>query len=320
MTVVRHPGNARPSLPATTGRSVGDMQHDTDARDFLTSRRARLTPEQVGIIGGARRRVTGLRREEVAMLAGVSTDYYVRMERGNLAGVSAEILSAVAGALRLGEAETQHLRDLARAAGPVPLRQHRRPTETRVRPSLQWLLDSITHAPAWIMDNRKNIIAVNALGGALAAPMLEDPSTQANSARFIFLSPASRTYFPDWDQAADSTVASMRVAAGRNPHDKALTDIIGELVTRSDTFRLRWARHDVRFHHAGPKRIVHPVVGDLEFVYEGLDVPGAPDWTMYVYTCAENSPTAQRMRLLGSLTAADPPVPRAPIPLGAAKH
>lgn len=300
---MRYPGKALPSLRRVAGRTVERMNNETEVRDFLSTRRARLEPEQVGIIGGGRRRVPGLRREEVAMLAGVSTDYYVRMERGNLAGVSTEILDALAGALRLSDVETEHLHDLARAAGPTPLRRRKRPQDTTVRPSLQRLLDSITEAPAWVMNSRKDMLATNPLGRALLAPLLADDALQRNNARFIFLSPASRIFYPDWEQAADSTVASMRVAAGQNPNDKPLTDLIGELVTRSAAFQQRWAKHDVRFHRTGPKRIVHPEVGDLEFVYEGMDLPGTPNWTLYVYTSAEDSPTAERMRLLASLAA-----------------
>jgi transcriptional regulator with XRE-family HTH domain len=292
----------------------GAMDNQAEVREFLGTRRARLTPDQTGLIGGGRRRVPGLRREEVAMLAGMSTDYYARMERGNLAGVSPEVLDAVARVLRLDEAETEHLHDLARAAGPTPIRRRTRTPEPTVRPSLQRLLDAITGAPAWVTNSRADILATNPLGRALLAPMLQDPANGQNLARFMFLSPASRSFYPDWEQGADSVVAALRTAAGRNPHDKGLTDLIGELVTRSDAFRLRWSAHNVRFHRSGTKRIHHPDVGDLEFTYEGLDLPGSPGWVMYAYTTAAGSPSEERVKLLGSLavtrsaspTAADP--------------
>jgi hypothetical protein len=225
------------------------------------------------------------------------------MERGTLAGVSPEVLDAVARALQLDEAETEHLHDLARAAGPAPLRSRRRPATTTVRPSLQALLDAITGAPAWIGNPRKDTLATNALGRALLAPMLDDPASSGNNARFTFLSPAARVYYPDWEHGADSIVASMRSAAGRNPHDKPLTDLIGELVTRSDEFRYRWSAHNVRFHRTGIKRIRHPDVGDLELTYEGLELPDSPGWMLYAYTAAADSPTEERLQLLGSLAA-----------------
>ncbi|PYY64457.1 transcriptional regulator [Curtobacterium sp. MCPF17_003] len=279
------------------------MNNQAEVSEFLTTRRARLSPEQAGIIGGARRRVPGLRREEVAMLAGMSSDYYAKMERGNLAGVSPEVLDALAIALKLDEAETDHLHDLARAAGPAPMRRRARAVASTVRPSLQRFLDTNTGTPTFIQNRQRDLVAANALGEALLSPMLEDPANQRNNARFTFLSPASRLFYPDWDAGADSLVASMRDAAGKNPHDKDLTDLIGELVTRSDAFRARWAAHDVRFHRAGAKRIHHPEVGDLEFEFEGMELPGTPDWTLYAYTSPAGSPTEERVALLGSLAA-----------------
>jgi transcriptional regulator with XRE-family HTH domain len=278
------------------------MDNQAEVREFLRTRRARLTPAQAGVVVGGRRRVAGLRREEVAMLAAVSTDYYAKMERGNLAGVSPEILDSVARALQLDDAETEHLHDLARAAAPAPVRRRARTTtEATVRPSLQRLLDAITGAPAWVANQRTDILATNPLGYALLAPMLDDPANGHNIARFTFLNPASRTFYPDWDQGADNVVASLRIAAGQNPHDKSLTDLIGELVTRSDVFRLRWSAHNVRFHRTGTKRIHHPDVGDLEFTFEGLELPGSPGWVMFAYTTAAGSPSEERVKLLGSL-------------------
>ncbi|MER5802115.1 helix-turn-helix transcriptional regulator [Streptomyces mirabilis] len=286
------------------------MDNQGEVRDFLRTRRSRITPEQAGIIGGGRRRQPGLRREEVAMLAGMSVDYYAKMERGNLAGVSAEVLGALARALQLDDAETDHLHDLARAATPVPNNRRPRPTESTVRPSLQRFLDALTGAPAWIANQRSDILATNHLGRALLAPMLDDPDNQDNNARFIFLSPASRNFYPDWEQAANAAAASLRIAAGRNPRDKALTDLIGELVTRSDAFSRRWSAHDVRLHRSGTKQIHHPDVGDLEFVYEAVELPDQPGWTMFAYTSDAGSPTEERIKLLGSLasTPSEPPV------------
>lgn len=270
--------------------------------DFLRTRRDRITPQQAGIIGGSRRRVPGLRREELAMLTGVSVEYYARMERGDLRGVSLEVLDALARALQLDEAETDHLADLARAAGPTPPRRRRStPGEKAVKPQLQRFLDAVTGAPMWVRDRRLDFVTANPLGRALYAPMLEDPANQGNTARFTFLSPASRVFFPDWEANADDIVATLRTYAGQNPHDKRLTDLIGELVTRSDAFRLRWARHDVRHHRAGLKRIHHPVVGDLELSYEAMEFPANPDWFMFAFTAEPGSATEERLKLLGSV-------------------
>ena len=270
--------------------------------EFLRTRRNRITPGQAGVIGGGRRRVPGLRREEVAILAGVSVEYYARMERGDLAGVSAEVLDALARALQLDEAETDHLHDLARGAGPAPP-QRKRPAEQSVKPTLQRFLDAVTGAPMWVRDRSMDFIAANPLGRALYAPILDDPANRGNTARFTFLNPAAQIFFPDWEQNADDIVATLRSYAGQNPLDKKLTDLIGELVTRSDVFRHRWAAHHVRHHRAGIKRIHHPAVGDLEFSYQAMDLPATPEWFMFAYTAEPGSPTEERLKLLGSLAA-----------------
>ena len=267
---------------------------------FLRTRRDRITPEQAGILGGGRRRVPGLRREEVAMMVGVSVEYYARMERGQLAGVSTEVLDSVARALRLDEAETEHLHALAQATGPERLRQRKSPQEQPFRPSLQRFIDAIA-MPVWVRDRRMDFVAANAVGRALYAPLLDDAASRGNTARFAFLSPAARNFLPDWERDASGIVASLRSYAGQNPRDKRLTDLIGELVTRSDDFRQRWAAHDVRHHHSGIKRIHHPAVGDLELVYEGMDFPANPEWFMFGYTAEPGSPTEERLKLLGSL-------------------
>ena len=281
------------------------MDHRAEVSDFLRTRRDRITPEQAGIVGGGRRRVPGLRREEVAMLAGVSVEYYARMERGDLRGVSLEVLDALARALRLGEAERDHLADLAHAAGPRPRRRRGGPREQVVQPQLQQFLDAVTGAPMWVRDRRLDYVAANPLGRALYAPMLDDPANRGNTARFTFLSTASRLFFPDWEANADNIVATLRTYAGQNPLDKRLTDLIGELVTRSDTFRYRWARHDVRHHRAGMKRIHHPEVGDLELRYQAMEFPANADWFMFAFTAQPGSPTEERLKLLGSLAATD---------------
>jgi len=274
-------------------------------QEFLRTRRARLTPERANLIGGSNRRVPGLRREEVALLAGVSVDYYAQLERGDLGRVSDEVLDALARALQLDEAETAHLFNLAQAVRPSPGRRRRSPAAaSRVRPSLQRFLDAITDAPAWVRDEHMDFVAANRLGRALNAPLYADPRRPVNNARFVFLNEeASRQFYPDWEKGADDIVAALRGYAGERPRDKQLTDLIGELVTRSDAFRTRWAAHNVRFHRGGVKRIHHPVVGDLELAYEGLDLPADPGWHLYTFTADPGSPSEERLRLLASWAA-----------------
>ena len=264
------------------------MDHRSEIREFLVSRRAKITPERAGIpLYGGRRRVPGLRREEVAMLAGVSPDYYVRLEKGGSAGVSDEVLDAVARALQLDEAERAHLFDLARAARPARVRTPRRRSRPHARPSVQWMLDAMATAPAFVADARLDVVAVNALARAFYSPMFETAAASgepANFARFCFLDPGSHELYPDWSGAANVSVAQLRMAAGRDPLDRALSDLVGELATRSEEFRTRWATYDVRLHRAGVKRFTHPVVGPVEVAYDSIDLPADPGLVMTVYT------------------------------------
>jgi transcriptional regulator with XRE-family HTH domain len=279
------------------------MADRTQIREFLTTRRARITPEQAGLpVYGGSRRVAGLRREEVALLAGVSVDYYNKLERGNLAGVSESVLDALARALQLTEAERDHLYDLARSAntrgGPASSRH--RPSARRVRPGLQLVLDSITEAPADLRNGRRDLLASNRLGRALYSEMYADPVRPVNVARFTFLSPRSREFFRDWDQAATDIVASLRTEAGRNPYDKGLSDLIGELSTRSEEFRIRWAAHNVRQHTSGTKRLHHPIAGDLDLGFEAMQLPGDAGLTVVIYTAQPGTPTAVALQFLAS--------------------
>jgi transcriptional regulator with XRE-family HTH domain len=279
------------------------MATNIQVRDFLTSRRARLTPEAAGLpVYGGNRRVPGLRREEVALLAGVSVDYYNRFERGNLAGVSASVLDAVARALQLDEAELAHLHDLARAANTAPTKR-RRSSPAQLQPAVVRLLDAITDAPAWVRNDRHDILAMNQLGRALYAPVLRDPRRPANTARFLFLDPAARNFFADWAKAASDSVAILRSAAGRNPYDKDLTELVGELSTRSEEFRNRWAAHDVRFHRTGLKRLRHPVVGEFDLEFEAMTLTSDPDLTFVAYTAERGTASADALRMLASWAA-----------------
>jgi transcriptional regulator with XRE-family HTH domain len=281
-----------------------------EIRDFLSSRRARITPEQAGLPAyGSNRRVKGLRREEVAMLAGVSVDYYVRMERGSLAGASESVLEALASALNLDEAERDHLFALARESGAGSTRRKRTPPTT-VRPALQQMLDAITDAPAWIRNGRHDILAMNQLARALYSPVLADPRRPANTTRFVYLNPTmAEEFFVDYDQIARDAAAMLRLEAGRNPHDKALIELVGELSTRSDLFRRRWASQDVRFHRSGRKRLRHPTVGQLDLDFEGLELPGEPGLHLNIYTAAAGTPTADALKLLASWAASHDDLP-----------
>jgi transcriptional regulator with XRE-family HTH domain len=204
------------------------MDMTNDIAEFLTSRRARITPEQAGLPTYGKRRVPGLRREEVASLAGVSIDYYKRLERGNVSGVSDGVLEALARALQLDDAERAHLFDLARAADPTLAPRRRRPAQQRVRPAVQRILDSVG-APAIVRNGRADYLAANQLGRALYAPLFESREQPANSARFTFLDPGAVDFYPDWERVATDLVAHLRSEAGRNPYDRGLSDLVGEL-------------------------------------------------------------------------------------------
>jgi transcriptional regulator with XRE-family HTH domain len=278
------------------------VDNRNEIRQFLTSRRAKITPEQAGLpTYGGNRRVAGLRREEVALLAGVSVDYYTRLERGNLGGVSEGVLDALARALQLDEAERGRLFDLARAA-TTTARPRRRPTPQRVRPGIQRILDAMD-APADLRNGRRDILAANRLGSALYSELYIDPVRPANVARFVFLSPRAREFFPDWEGAANDLVANLRTEAGRNPHDRGLQDLVGELSTRSQEFRVRWAAHHVRQHQTGRKRLHHPVVGNLELTYEVLALPADPGLSLVVYSAEPGSASQDGLKLLASWAA-----------------
>ena len=222
------------------------------------------------------------------MLAGVSVDYYTRLERGNLNGVSDSVLDALARALHLDDAERAHLFDLARAANRTP-RTRRRPRQHQVRPGVQRLLDATTSAPAFVLNRRLDILAANQLGYALYSEMYTEPVRPANHARFLFLNPRATDFWSDWERAANDTVALLRAEAGRDPYDRGLSDLGGELSTRSEEFRVRWAAHNVRFHHTGVKHIHHPHVGDLTLSWEVLDLTADSELTILAYTAEPNT-------------------------------
>jgi transcriptional regulator with XRE-family HTH domain len=286
----------------------GRVDNRDEVKDFLTTRRARLTPERAGLtVFGTNRRVPGLKRGEVADLAGVSVEYYAQLERGDLAGVSDVVLESLARALQLDEAERAHLADLARAAGPAS-RARRRPASGQVRAGVQRLLDLMGETvPAIVNNGRLDAVAANALGRALFSPVYSTPERApggpANHARFTFLDDRARDFWIDWDRAADDAVAQLRTEAGRDPYDRALSDLVGELSTRSPAFRTRWAAHDVRLHQTGVKRVHHPLVGDLHLGFEAMELPAQPGLLLIAFTTAAGSPDEDAVRLLSSWAA-----------------
>jgi transcriptional regulator with XRE-family HTH domain len=273
-----------------------------DLREFLATRRARITPQQAGLpTYGGHRRVKGLRREELALLAGVSVEYYTRLERGNARGVSDSVLEALVRALQLDEAERAHLLDLTRAANAAA-RIRRRPPQQRVRPGVQQLLDAMTGVPAFVQNGRLDVLAANPLARALYADLLDDAGVgrAPNHARYTFLDPRAADFYPDWNRAAADGVALLRAEAGRSPDDRELTDLIGELTTRSERFSALWATHNVRWHTTGTKLFHHPVVGDLALAYEGLELTADPGQTLITFTAESGSPSQQALTFLAS--------------------
>jgi transcriptional regulator with XRE-family HTH domain len=283
------------------------VDNRAEVKAFLSTRRAKITPQQAGLATfGRNRRVPGLRRSEVADLAGVSVEYYAQLERGDLRGVSDSVLDALARALQLDEAEQAHLTDLAHAAGPAP-RTRRKPPAQEVRPSVQRTLDGMTEVPAFVLNGRLDVLAANPLAEALFAPVFANPARPVNHARFNFLDPRAHDFWIDWERAADDAVATLRTEAGRNPYDKALTDLVGELCTRSEAFRVRWAAHDVHLHRTGLKHFRHPVVGELHLSYEVMELPADPGQALVAFSAAAGTPDDDALRFLASWAATHDP-------------
>lgn len=276
------------------------MDNRHEVQQFLTTLRARLTPEQAGVtVFGGERRVPGLRREEVAQLAGVSTAYYTRMERGDLSGVSESVLFALSRALQLDEAETTHLIDLARAA-TGPRRAPRTKPEPRLPPQMAQLLDTMGDVPAIASTRLRTPVGSNALGRALFPHLFPQAAAPVNSARYLFLDPRAQDFYPDWETIARQATSALRLLAGQDPSDRALMSLVGELATRSPDFRTWWGGHTVRTHTSGTKRIHHPVVGEITLGYDVLAVPSTPGLTIATYLPAPGTPSADALTLLRS--------------------
>jgi transcriptional regulator with XRE-family HTH domain len=284
------------------------MDNHSELREFLMTRRARLTPEQAGLPNfGGRRRVNGLRREEVALIAGISVEYYVRLERGNAAGVSDSVLDGISRALQLDDAEHAHLLDLVRAATPTVGTGRRRPAKAgQISPGLQQMIDAMTDLAVLVQNGRGDVVTANRLGQALYSP-LYDQTGRPNFGRFVFLDPRAHDFYLDWDDAASQTVQLLRSEAGRAPHDRALSNLVGELSTRSDVFRTLWATHNVREHRTGQKRLHHPVVGDLTLSFEGLQITNASGLLMLPYSAEPGTKSHEKLRLLATWAATSEP-------------
>lgn len=276
------------------------MDPRDEIREFLSSRRAKITPEQAKLPAyGGNRRVAGLRREEVAMLAGVSVDYYTKLERGNFGSVSEGVLHSLARALQLDEAEREHLFHLATSTAAIRPGRHR-PASHKVRQAVQRVVDGLTDAPAFVRNTRRDLLAANAMGRALYSELYADADADGtvNTVKYLFFNPGARTFFRDWDKAAADVVANLRTEVGRDPHDRSLQDLIGELSTRSQEFSTLWAAHDVRYHDTGTKGLHHPVVGDLDLSFEVLDLPADVGQALIVYGAEPGSATEEALRLL----------------------
>ncbi|MEV4290649.1 helix-turn-helix transcriptional regulator [Nonomuraea bangladeshensis] len=275
------------------------MDRSRELADFLRSRRARITPDRTGLpADGRARRVPGLRRDEVARLAGVSTEYYTRLEQGRAGNPSPEVVEALARALELDLAEREHLTDLlARPARRAPV------SPQRVRPGLHLMLRTLDHVPAFVVGRRTDILAANRLARTVLTDFEALPVPQRNLARYYLLDPAARERTGDWEQIAAETVAMLRLEAGRYPGDRRLADLVGELTLRCPEFSTWWNDHRVLRRTHGSKRYHHPLVGELHFSYESLQPPGDPDQTLCVYNVEPGSPTEEALRLLADWTA-----------------
>jgi transcriptional regulator with XRE-family HTH domain len=286
----------QPASVQTPGAGQG-LDRRAELSEFLRTRRARLKPEDVGLpVFGRHRRVQGLRREELAQLAGMSVAYYTRLEQGNGRNVSAEVLDSIARALRLTDAEHAHLTHLAKP------RAHKKPKARtqRVRGALQQLLDSIDGIPAYIVGRRSDILAWNRMAAAVFGDWSQLPAQERNWARLVFLRPEYRELYVDWDQKASDLVAHLRMDAGRHPDDPRLSALVGELSVKSGEFRRLWATHEIKEQGYGVKRLRHPLVGDLTLFFETFSLFDDGEQSLITYHPEPGSPSADALRLLAS--------------------
>ena len=294
-------------LTAAGAPQNGRMNQIVELGEFLRSCRGRMTPADAGMPVGARRRVPGLRREELAQLSGVSIDYSTRLEQGRSRTASPEVLESLATALRLDDAEYAHLFDLAHQR-PVRPRDGGRVPRQAVSEAVRRLLATLdaAYCPAFILGRRTDVVAANPLAGALIADFDARPAHERNQARFLFLDPAARELYADWDAAAADTAAMLRMDAGRYPDDRELARLLAELTARSPLFRKYWAQQRVHERTDGAKGYRHPVVGDLTVHYQALAVAGETDQTLFIYTTEPGSASDTALRLLAAWSSASP--------------
>ncbi|MBK6011506.1 helix-turn-helix transcriptional regulator [Streptomyces sp. MBT53] len=267
---------------------------------FLRSRRERVSPADAGLPGSGRRRVPGLRRDEVAALAGVSPSYYSRLEQGRELRPSVRVLEAMARALRLGDEDR---RELFRLARPTARRTKRPVRVERVRPHLRQLIESWTRTPAFVIGHAQDLLATNALADALYG----DFAQQDNVLRMLFLDPAAKTFYRNAERAKDRAVADLQQSAASTPEDPRVLELVGELSVRSGEFRSLWAREYSRVPPYEVKRMRHSVVGELELRHEALTIRSAPGQQLIVLQAEPDSPSADALALLGSLSAPEVP-------------
>ncbi|TAP25565.1 MULTISPECIES: helix-turn-helix transcriptional regulator [Micrococcaceae] len=284
------------------------MDHQDDLSQFLISRRAKLNLQQVGLPDyGGRRRVPGLRREEVALLAGMSAEYYKRLERGNAKGVSESVINGISRALQLNSAEHSHLLDLVRAVNVGASSQRRAaPRKTQLSADVLQTISAMSTVPVFVQNGRLDAIATNDLGRALFSPMFQDQSQPVNAARFIFLDPKAQEFYRDWEANAHQIVALLRAEAGRSPYDRQLSDLVGELSTRSNFFGKLWGAHDVREHRTGTKSVHHPLVGDLDLTYVGVDLSVDRGNQMLIFSAEPGSASHDGLQILAQWTKTAP--------------
>lgn len=282
-------------------RARSDSGGNKELSDFLRSRRARVKPEQAGITAGASRRVPGLRREEVALSAGLSVDYYIRLERGRVANASEAVLEAVSRALRLDDTERAHLFNLARPQSVV--RSSKPAVPRRLRPGVYALLEVLRDTPAMIVDGHMDVLAANRMACALFIDFEAMPARERNLARFIFLDPAARELFIDWDAAARMIVTGLHLYAGRHPNDPQLAELIDQLSAADDDFRRWWTAQDVEKFAHGTRRYRHPLLGEVTLDHETLIFPGEPEQWLIVNTAEPGSPSSQALQVLASRNA-----------------
>lgn len=281
---------------------------DSDLGGFLRSRRARVNPTRFGGAPGIGRRVPGLRREEVAALAGISVEYYARLERGRKVRVSEAVLDAIARALDLNDLEATHLRDLAHCVAKSPTAARAQDHHgDAVRPALQVITDALSPLPAWISNYRMDFLAGNREARAIYAPLLTNPEDKGNRARFLFLNPAARAFECRWEGVADETVGALRWYATRHPDDRELSKLILDLNVRSTEFRSRWDDHNISHHRSGDVHVNPPAIGDLKLPYERLDVTHDPGLSLFIHVVKADSPLAQKLATVVADNFAAPP-------------